>query len=171
MIGACFLFLYQIDSTMNLHEYQAKEILSSFGVRVQRGKVVQNTKEALTAAKTLSEETGTSWFVIKAQIHAGGGYSVITSEGFVDGYGKVYLTHKFKANSGEALTGDFTGAARAISKDGDMAFASLQGIWKREGKILTIHTLDSLTNGTANYAKGTFDLYEGTLKFDVFAVE
>ena len=72
MIGACFLFLYQIDSTMNLHEYQAKEILSSFGVRVQRGKVVQNTKEALTAAKTLSEETGTSWFVIKAQIHAGG---------------------------------------------------------------------------------------------------
>ena len=69
------------------------------------------------------------------------------------------------------MTGDFTGAARAISKDGDMAFASLQGIWKREGKILTIHTLDSLTNGTANYAKGTFNLYEGTLKFDVFAVE
>ena len=102
---------------------------------------------------------------------AGGGYSVITSEGFVDGYGKVYLTHKFKANSGEALTGDFTGAARAITKAGDMAFASLQGVWKREGKILTIHTLDSLTNGTAKYAKGTFDLYEGTLKFDVFAIE
>ena len=102
---------------------------------------------------------------------AGGGYSVITSEGFVDGYGKVYLTHKFKANSGEALTGDFTGAARAITKAGDMAFASLQGVWKREGKILTIHTLDSLTDGTANYAKGTFDLYEGTLKFDVFAIE
>ena len=37
---------------------------------------------------------------------AGGGYSVITSAGFVDGYGKVYLTHKFKANSGEALSGD-----------------------------------------------------------------
>ena len=52
-----------------------------------------------------------------------------------------------------------------------MAFASLQGIWKREGKILTIHTLDSLTDGTANYAKGTFDLYEGTLKFDVFGIE
>ena len=102
---------------------------------------------------------------------AGGGYSVITSEGFVEGYGKVYLTHKFKANSGEALTGDFTGAARAITKAGDMAFASLQGVWKREGKILTIHTLDSLTDGTANYAKGTFDLYEGTLKFDVFAIE
>ena len=57
---------------MNVHEYQAKEILSSFGVRIQRGKVAQNTKEALTVAEALSEETGTSWFVIKAQIHAGG---------------------------------------------------------------------------------------------------
>ena len=52
-----------------------------------------------------------------------------------------------------------------------MAFASLQGIWKREGKTLTIHTLDSLTDASAIYAKGTFDLYEGTLKFDVFAIE
>ena len=57
---------------MNVHEYQAKEILSSFGVRIQRGKVAQNTKDALAAAEALSEETGTSWFVIKAQIHAGG---------------------------------------------------------------------------------------------------
>jgi succinyl-CoA synthetase beta subunit len=72
VIGACFLFLQQTNSTMNVHEYQAKEILSSFGVRIQRGKVAQNTKDALTAAEDLSEETGTSWFVIKAQIHAGG---------------------------------------------------------------------------------------------------
>jgi len=72
VIGACFLFLQQTNSTMNVHEYQAKEILSSFGVRIQRGKVAQNTKDALTAAEALSEETGTSWFVIKAQIHAGG---------------------------------------------------------------------------------------------------
>ena len=57
---------------MNVHEYQAKEILSSFGVRIQRGKVAQNTKDAVTAAEALSQETGTSWFVIKAQIHAGG---------------------------------------------------------------------------------------------------
>ena len=42
------------------------------GSRIQRGKVAQNTKDAVTAAEALSEETGTSWFVIKAQIHAGG---------------------------------------------------------------------------------------------------
>ena len=57
---------------MNLHEYQGKEILSSFGVRVQRGIVAQSPQEAVAAAKQLTEETGTGWHVIKAQIHAGG---------------------------------------------------------------------------------------------------
>ncbi|HEX9826692.1 MAG TPA: ADP-forming succinate--CoA ligase subunit beta [Flavobacteriaceae bacterium] len=57
---------------MNLHEYQGKEILSSFGVRIQRGIVAQNAREAVAAAKQLTQETGTSWHVIKAQIHAGG---------------------------------------------------------------------------------------------------
>lgn len=57
---------------MNLHEYQGKEILSSFGVRTQRGIVANTPEEAVEAAKKLTEETGTSWHVIKAQIHAGG---------------------------------------------------------------------------------------------------
>ncbi|MGJ5642204.1 ADP-forming succinate--CoA ligase subunit beta [Formosa sp. S-31] len=57
---------------MNLHEYQGKEILSSFGVRIQRGIVAQNAQEAVTAAKHLTSETGTSWYVVKAQVHAGG---------------------------------------------------------------------------------------------------
>lgn len=57
---------------MNIHEYQAKEILSGFGVRIQRGHVATNPKEAVAAAKKLTEETGTGWHVIKAQVHAGG---------------------------------------------------------------------------------------------------
>ncbi len=57
---------------MNLHEYQGKELLSSFGVRIQRGIVAQNADEAVEAAKKLTEETGTGWHVIKAQVHAGG---------------------------------------------------------------------------------------------------
>jgi succinyl-CoA synthetase beta subunit len=57
---------------MNLHEYQGKEILSSFGVRIQRGIVAQNAQEAVAAARQLTSETGTSWHVIKAQVHAGG---------------------------------------------------------------------------------------------------
>ena len=57
---------------MNLHEYQGKEILNSFGVRIQRGIVATTADEAVNAAKKLTEETGTGWHVIKAQIHAGG---------------------------------------------------------------------------------------------------
>ncbi len=57
---------------MNLHEYQGKEILASFGVRIQRGIVAQSANEAVEAAKKLTEETGTGWHVIKAQVHAGG---------------------------------------------------------------------------------------------------
>ena len=57
---------------MNLHEYQGKEILASFGVRVQRGHIATTPKEAVDAAKQLTEETGTGWHVIKAQVHAGG---------------------------------------------------------------------------------------------------
>ena len=57
---------------MNLHEYQGKEILNSFGVEIQRGIVATTADEAVAAAKKLTEETGTGWHVIKAQVHAGG---------------------------------------------------------------------------------------------------
>ena len=57
---------------MNLHEYQGKEILNSFGVNTQRGIVASSSDDAVIAAKKLASETGTDWFVIKAQVHAGG---------------------------------------------------------------------------------------------------
>lgn len=57
---------------MNLHEYQGKELLSSYGVAIQRGVIVEDSKDALAAFKKLQEETGTVFGVVKAQIHAGG---------------------------------------------------------------------------------------------------
>ena len=57
---------------MNLHEYQGKNLLASFGVRIQRGIVALSSEEAVNAAKQLNKDTGTNWWVIKAQIHAGG---------------------------------------------------------------------------------------------------
>ncbi|QII71099.1 ADP-forming succinate--CoA ligase subunit beta [Apibacter sp. B3706] len=57
---------------MNLHEYQGKEILASFGVRVQRGIVATTPEKAVEAAKEMNDQTGTKWWVVKAQIHAGG---------------------------------------------------------------------------------------------------
>lgn len=57
---------------MNIHEYQAKETLAKFGVAIQEGIVADTPEEAVEAAKKMNELTGTNWWVIKAQIHAGG---------------------------------------------------------------------------------------------------
>lgn len=57
---------------MNLHEYQAKDILKSFHVPVPKGIVAYNPEEAIEAAKEISRETGSEYFAVKAQIHAGG---------------------------------------------------------------------------------------------------
>ena len=65
---------------MNLHEYQGKEILSGYGVAIQRGAVATSPEEAVEVAKKLNAETGTEWFVVKAQIHAGGRGKGVVSE-------------------------------------------------------------------------------------------
>ncbi len=57
---------------MNIHEYQGKAILKSYGVKVQEGILAENVEQAVEAAKKLKEEYGSDWVVIKAQIHAGG---------------------------------------------------------------------------------------------------
>ena len=57
---------------MNIHEYQAKEILKSFGVRVQEGILAETPEQAVSAAQQLKEDYNSDWVVIKAQIHAGG---------------------------------------------------------------------------------------------------
>ncbi|WP_207423176.1 ADP-forming succinate--CoA ligase subunit beta [Desertivirga brevis] len=57
---------------MNIHEYQGKAILKSFGVRVQEGIVADTPEQAVEAAKKLKEDYNSDWVVVKAQIHAGG---------------------------------------------------------------------------------------------------
>ncbi|MDB4024363.1 ADP-forming succinate--CoA ligase subunit beta, partial [Flavobacteriaceae bacterium] len=57
---------------MNLHEYQGKKILAQHGVNVQRGVVLDDLNDVEKMSTKLIEETGTEWFVVKAQIHAGG---------------------------------------------------------------------------------------------------
>lgn len=53
---------------MNIHEYQAKELLRKYNIPVPRGEIAWNAEEALAGAKALG---GAAW-VVKAQIHAGG---------------------------------------------------------------------------------------------------
>jgi len=98
--------------------------------------------------------------------------SSLTAEGIVgQGYGKVYLSYEFESNSTDRNKGNFNGSLRSINNDGVMVAASLQGIWKRDGKIVTMYTLDSFSNGDMIYAKGLLDLVESTIKFTAFPIE
>lgn len=57
---------------MNLHEYQGKAILKKYGVNVPIGYVAESPEKAVELAKQLQKETGSNFFVVKAQVHAGG---------------------------------------------------------------------------------------------------
>lgn len=71
-LGRMFIFAASTEQTMNLHEYQGKQILKSFGVAIQEGIVAETPEQAVDAARELSAQTGTQWWVVKAQVHAGG---------------------------------------------------------------------------------------------------
>jgi len=108
---------------MNLHEYQGKSILKSFGVAIQEGKVVDKVEDAVNTAKELSSETGTEWFVVKAQIHAGGrGKGTIEETG---SHGVVLAKGLDKVE--ETVKGIL---------GGHLTTAQTNGVGKRVGKVL-----------------------------------
>lgn len=57
---------------MNIHEYQGKSLLSAYNVDIQEGIVAESVEEAVSVAKEMQEKWGSGYFVVKAQIHAGG---------------------------------------------------------------------------------------------------
>ncbi len=57
---------------MNIHEYQGKSILKAYNVKIQEGFVAETPDQAMMVAKQIKEKFGSEYFVIKAQIHAGG---------------------------------------------------------------------------------------------------
>ena len=57
---------------MNLHEYQAKELLKKYNVPVQEGVAVKNVADAVAAYQKIAKDTNNKFAVVKAQIHAGG---------------------------------------------------------------------------------------------------
>lgn len=106
---------------MNLHEYQGKAILKSYGVAIQEGIVVDRVEDAVEAAKKLTEQTGTGWYVVKAQIHAGGrGKGIVEetgSNGVVLAKGIDQVEEKVKGILGGHLTTLQTnGKGKLVSK-------------------------------------------------------
>ena len=62
----------------DLHEYQSKELMRKFNVKVQRGNIATNPEMAYTVARDLNVQNGD--LILKAQVHAGGrGKGIIKS--------------------------------------------------------------------------------------------
>ncbi len=57
---------------MNVHEYQGKSLLKAYNVDIQEGSVAETAEQAVTVAEQIKEKFGSDFFVVKAQIHAGG---------------------------------------------------------------------------------------------------
>jgi succinyl-CoA synthetase beta subunit len=108
---------------MNLHEYQGKSILKSYGVAIQEGKVVDAVENAVSAAKELTAETGTQWYVVKAQIHAGG-----------RGKGKIEET----GSNGVVLAKGIDEVESKVSGilGGHLVTAQTNGVGKKVNKVL-----------------------------------
>lgn len=81
---------------MNIHEYQGKSILRTFGVQVPEGRVIDSVDKAKSAARQVKEDTGCDVWAVKAQIHAGGrgkggGVKIAKSLDEVEQYAKDIL--------------------------------------------------------------------------------
>jgi hypothetical protein len=84
-------------------------------------------------------------------------------------YGKVFLTYNLKRdNPNNDAQGSFSGRGVGISDDGNRNAGSRQGVWKREGNIITFHSLDDVTDGNRNFCISKLNLSDETLEMTFY---
>lgn len=95
---------------LNLHEYQSKDLMESFGVVVQRGRVASSAVDAGAVARGLLSANADAELVLKAQIHAGGRGKGVFDNGYKGGV-KLCSTAAEVSAAAERMLG-----ARLITK-------------------------------------------------------
>ena len=104
-------------------------------------------------------------------ITVGADHSTINATSAAAGqYGKVYLSYTLTSNDNARNQGTFEGHGRGISPEGDLAAGVLKGVWTRDGKVISIKSLDDVTDGV-NYMQGEIDLISGEINIEVFKVD
>ena len=90
----------------------------------------------------------------------------VTASGDAGPYGKAYVTYVFTDKQGQGDRGEFTGFA--WTQQGEEIFtASLQGVYRKVGKVFRIYSLDNVSNGKINIVSGEADFVAKTMKFKV----
>jgi succinyl-CoA synthetase beta subunit len=128
---------------MNIHEYQAKELLARFGVAVPPGRVAYTAAEAVDAARLLGGPNGAKAWAVKAQIHAGGrgkagGVKIARSEDEVAAATRALIGHTLVTHQtgpeGRAVKRVYVEAACDIARELYLALS----IDRRTGRITLI---------------------------------
>lgn len=84
-------------------------------------------------------------------------------------YGKVYVSYTFTQNPYIPSSGTWKGHGRGMSPDGNLQAGILMGVWKRDGSVFHMKSVDSVTDGI-NYVQGTMDVLTGDINLDIYAV-
>ena len=94
----------------------------------------------------------------------------LSSSGDAGEYGKVYLSYKFTSMLDTEGQGEFTGFAWAQQGEG-VQEATLQGVWKKQGSVFILYSLDAVTDGNLMMVSGVLDLINQTLNFKVSPIQ
>lgn len=94
----------------------------------------------------------------------------LSSSGDAGEYGKVYLSYKFTSMLDTDGQGEFTGFAWAQQGE-DVQEATLQGVWKKQGSVFILYSLDAVTDGNLMMVSGVLDLINQTLNFKVSPIQ
>ena len=124
------------------------------------------TTSPITSAFEVSGESFPAEFEVTSVTSNKSG-SVLTAEGDIDGYGRVFLTYNFEGVHGLTDLGHFTGQIRSVTADGIM-FGTLNGVYRIKSGKMHIHTFDTHSNGDIVMAIGTIDLVAGKGSFTVY---
>jgi hypothetical protein len=86
-------------------------------------------------------------------------------------YGKAYLTYNFLTNPKHETQGSVTGIGRAITDSGEANEGIRNGVWTRDGHMLTIYSLDDVSDGVINFCIETWDFRDDSVRFELSRVE
>ena len=90
----------------------------------------------------------------------------VSASGDAGPYGKAYLSYIFTDKQNQGDRGEFTGFAWTQQGE-NVVTATVQGVYKKDGKVFRIYSLDNASNGKFNIVSGEADFVAKTMKFKV----
>jgi len=94
----------------------------------------------------------------------------VSASGEAGPYGRAYLSYVFTDQQNMGNQGEFTGFAWTQKGEKEVT-ATLQGVYKKEGKVYRLYSLDNASNGKINVVSGTADFVAKTMTFKVSELE